>query len=53
MSVFKRALFRMPGWAKDKITLCDIYKKTVTFTYEGSSAYKSFAGGAVSLCVQL
>ena len=53
MSILKRALFWISTWLKEKITLWDIYQKTITFTYNGRSSYQSFIGGSLSVLVQI
>ena len=38
-------------WLKNKICGCDIYGKTINFTYKGEDQYKTFIGGAISIVI--
>ena len=53
MSWFKMAWKHLWSWTKENIISWDLYPRTVTFTYDGHSKYKSFIGGVVSLIIDL
>ena len=45
--ILKRPLI----WLNNKIQRCDIYGKTVTFTYKGEDQYTTFIGGVTTIAI--
>ena len=38
-------------WLNNKIRRCDIYGKTITFTYKGEDQYTTFIGGVTTIAI--
>ena len=41
------------GWMKDRIVSNDLFPRTISFTYEGKSSFKTLFGGFVSILIEL